>query len=100
MSPIPKKPCIGDFSLEDQCALEKDQNRDRWNDHLCQLCGLMVSARIDKGKWVPELHWPSVHLVTRKRGPRLKTGEGQHPRYSRLDGSAMTSKKVPDVDQR
>ena len=58
--PIPAKPCEGRFSDEVLVLLSKNQDRAQWANHKCEVCGASVGAVLDKGKWVPEQHWPSV----------------------------------------
>jgi hypothetical protein len=58
--PIPAKPCEGRFSDEVLEVLQKNTDRAQWANHTCQTCGVAVGATLDKGKWVPEQHWPSV----------------------------------------
>jgi len=63
--PIPAKPCEGRFSDEVQLVLSRNRDRDQWANHPCEVCGVAVGAKIEKGKWVPEQHWPSVKYVPR-----------------------------------
>jgi hypothetical protein len=56
----PVKPCPGLFSDELQALLERNRERDQWATYACGLCGVTVGATRDRGKWVPEQHWPSV----------------------------------------
>ncbi len=65
--PIPAKPCPGLFSEETITALTGNIDRAQWLDHPCALCGQQVGARIEKGKWLPEPHWPSVRYKERTR---------------------------------
>ena len=58
--PTPVKPCEGRFNDEVLAALSKNRDRAQWANHTCETCGLAVGATIEKGKWVPEQHWPSV----------------------------------------
>ncbi len=76
--PIPAKPCPGLFSEGTLNALEVNRDRAQWLAHPCALCGQQVGARLEKGKWIPEQHWPSVQYKERsrrneKRGPRTAT---------------------------
>ena len=65
--PIPSKPCLASFSDEVVAALEANRNRERWATFPCQQCGQQVGAVMEKGKWVPETHWPSVSYTPRTR---------------------------------
>ncbi|HEY1986948.1 MAG TPA: hypothetical protein VGG85_16145 [Terracidiphilus sp.] len=63
--PIPAKACEGRFSEEVQEILTKNIDRAQWANHTCQVCGLSVGAKQDRGQWVPEQHWPSVKYHAR-----------------------------------
>lgn len=65
---MPAKPCTGEFSSEIQESLVSDMSNALRRDHPCELCGLVVSARLEKGRWVPEEHWASV-TYTKKPTP-------------------------------
>ena len=71
--PIPAKACEGRFSDEVQVVLTRNRDRAQWANYSCEVCGLVVGATQDKGKWVPEQHWPSV-----KYHPRNATEKKQH----------------------
>ncbi|HEX3940239.1 MAG TPA: hypothetical protein VHX11_02015 [Acidobacteriaceae bacterium] len=58
--PIPVKPCDGSFSDETIGLLMSNADRAQWHLHPCARCGQQVGARLDKGRWLPETHWPSV----------------------------------------
>ena len=58
--PIPKKPCEGSFSEETNKILLANVDRAQWLLHPCAVCGQQVGARLEKGRWTPEAHWPSV----------------------------------------
>jgi len=58
--PIPVKPCDGSFSEETIKLLLANADRAQWNLHKCERCGQQVGARLEKGHWTPETHWPSV----------------------------------------
>jgi len=62
---IPAKACEGRFSNEVLEALTKNRDRAQWANHQCEVCGVVVGATLDKGKWVPEQHWPSVKYPPR-----------------------------------
>lgn len=62
----PVKPCEGRFSDELQLTLTRNKDRSQWALHPCEVCGLMVGARQDRGKWVPEQHWPTVKYLSSK----------------------------------
>jgi len=63
--PIPAKACEGRFSNEVQEVLSRNKDRSQWANHPCEVCGVAVGATLDKGKWVPEQHWPSVKYPSR-----------------------------------
>jgi hypothetical protein len=63
--PTPVKPCSGQFSDDLQQILTRNDEREQWAVHTCQICGALVGAVQVHGKWVPEQHWPSVKLVSR-----------------------------------
>ena len=65
--PTPLKPCVGTFSDETRKQLLSNRNREQWLSHPCEVCGQSVSARLEKGIWVPEPHWPSVRYVAANR---------------------------------
>jgi hypothetical protein len=56
----PVKPCDGSFSEETKALLLSNVNRAQWLLHPCVHCGQQVGARLEKGLWVPDAHWPSV----------------------------------------
>jgi hypothetical protein len=58
--PVPKKPCEGSFSEETLKLLLANTDRAQWALHPCARCGQQVGARLEKGRWAPEMHWPSV----------------------------------------
>ena len=58
--PVPLKPCEGSFSEETIQILQRNVDRAQWHVHLCVRCGQKVGARLEKGHWVPETHWPSI----------------------------------------
>ena len=58
--PVPMKPCDGSYSEETNRLLLTNVGRAQWLLHACERCGQKVGARLDKGRWVPEVHWPSV----------------------------------------
>jgi hypothetical protein len=58
--PVPKKPCDGFFSDETIGLLLANVDRAQWLLHPCARCGQQVGARLEKGHWTPEMHWPSV----------------------------------------
>ena len=71
--PIPAKPCEGRFSDEVLEMLNKNRDRDQWANHTCEVCGLSVGAKIEKGRWIPEQHWPSVKFQPRKTSEKKKS---------------------------
>jgi hypothetical protein len=58
--PAPVKPCDGLFSEETIRLLLTNAGRAQWLLHGCERCGQQVGARLDKGRWSPDLHWPSI----------------------------------------
>jgi len=70
--PLPAKPCEGRFSDEVQQLLVKNTDRAQWANHSCEICGFSVGAKQDRGKWVPEQHWPSVKIRPRTPNERKK----------------------------
>jgi hypothetical protein len=62
---ISVKPCDGRFSDEVQQVLSKNHDRAQWATYKCETCGAAVGAIQDRGKWVPEQHWPSVKYPAR-----------------------------------
>jgi hypothetical protein len=74
--PITVKPCEGSFSEEVQSALANARDRTQWAIHTCHVCGASVGAIHDRGKWVPEQHWPSVKYPARKA-----KGNHEHSRF-------------------
>jgi len=75
--PIPAKPCPGQFSEETIATLAHNVGRAQWLPHPCALCGQPIGARIEKGKWIPEQHWPSVQYKERTRGEKRNTQRGK-----------------------
>lgn len=67
--PTPSKPCEGRFSDEVLEALSKNTERAQWANHTCLVCGLSIGATQDRGRWVPEQHWPTVKYVPRQKAP-------------------------------
>ena len=63
--PIPVKPCEGRFSEEVLSSLGNARDRSHWAVYTCEACGAAVGAVQDKGKWLPEQHWPSVKYPAR-----------------------------------
>ncbi len=70
--PTPVKPCQGQFSEETIAALVSNTGRAQWLTHPCALCGQTAGARLEKGKWIPEQHWPSVQYKERSRGVKKR----------------------------
>ena len=75
--PIPAKPCEGRFSEEVEAALIRNRDRDQWANHTCEICGLAVGAKLEKGKWVPEQHWPSVKYVPRNAAGKKRSAPAE-----------------------
>jgi hypothetical protein len=63
--PLAVKPCEGRFSDEVLTAVSSNRDRAQWANHSCEVCGVAVGAILEKGKWVPEQHWPSVKYPPR-----------------------------------
>ncbi len=57
---FPVKPCEGSFSEETNQLLLSNVNRAQWTLHACARCGQQVGARLEKGRWSPDAHWPSI----------------------------------------
>jgi len=73
---IPAKACEGRFSDEVLGLLNNNRDRAQWANYNCEVCGVMVGATLEKGKWVPEQHWPSVKYPARNE----KKGSSRHSR--------------------
>lgn len=58
--PTPVKPCEGSFSEETERVLIANIDRAQWLPHPCTDCGSHIGARFEKGRWVPDTHWPSI----------------------------------------
>ncbi len=79
--PAPVKPCERSFGEELQAILNGNRDRAQWANHTCEVCGLAVGATQDRGKWVPEKHWPSVKYrsfaaADKKRDTSADSGKG------------------------
>jgi len=70
------KPCEGFFSEEADRVLTKNCDRAQWLPHRCERCGKKVDARLVKGRWCPEVHWPSV---PRRAARRPVVGSARSP---------------------
>jgi hypothetical protein len=70
--PIPAKPCEGRFSDEVLELLARNRDRDQWANHTCEICGKAVGAKQEKGKWIPEQHWPSVKYISRSTSAKKR----------------------------
>jgi hypothetical protein len=77
--PIAVKPCEGRFSDELQVVLTRNRDRDQWANHACEICGVTVGAKIDKGRWVPEQHWPSVKYQPRNGNEKKQRVSASNP---------------------
>jgi hypothetical protein len=86
LMPTPMKPCDGSFNEETNRLLLSNVDRAQWLLHACARCGQMVGARIDKGRWSPEVHWPSV---PRRPSPRSPVGGTQSKRETALPAKAL-----------
>ena len=93
---MPAKPCKGQFSDETQRALMDDVDHARRTDHICQLCKMSVSARLEKGRWVPDMHWPSVRL--KRLTYTAPVSRGHKRQYSRIDGSLLPGKSCSNIE--
>jgi len=76
--PLPLKPCEGRIGEATQQLLNRNRDRAQWAAHPCEVCGLSVAVSLEKGKWVPERHWPSVTY------PIRQATRGQNPERLRL----------------
>jgi len=80
---LPAKACEGRFSDEVQEVLTKNRDRAQWANYTCEVCGLSIGAVRDKGKWVPEQHWPTVKYPARNGGtirkPSDRIAHDDHP---------------------
>jgi hypothetical protein len=76
--PIPAKPCEGRFSEEVLLVLSRNRDRDQWANHRCEVCGLEVGAKMEKGKWVPEQHWPSVKYQPRNAAGKKRSASAEN----------------------
>jgi len=56
--PVPMKPCDSSFSDETNRILPTNAGRAQWLLHACERRGQQVGARLDKGRWLPDVHWP------------------------------------------
>ena len=65
--PQPVKACAGTLSEQTIAALLHGGSRAHWLTYACELCGQEVGARLEKGRWVPEQHWPSIQYPVRTR---------------------------------
>jgi hypothetical protein len=86
--PIPVKPCEGRFADEVQGALTSNRSREQWNNHKCEVCGLSVGAKQDRGKWVPEQHWPSVKYPASRNTTGKKRPVSSESVVPDLDGDS------------
>ena len=91
MSVVSQKPCAGEFSAEVQQLLAVDMNRETWQHHKCLTCGQSVTARFEKGKWIPDTHFRSVKYPSRttaRKGQR-PTSKAGRKQYSRQTGEEI-----------
>jgi hypothetical protein len=70
--PIPAKPCEGRFSDEVQEVLSRNRDRAQWANYTCEVCGAAVGATQNRGKWIPEQHWPSVKYHSRNANDKKR----------------------------
>jgi len=87
---IPAKACEGRFSDEVLGLLNNNRDRAQWANHRCEVCGAVVGATLDKGKWVPEQHWPSVKYPARNGNE--KKGYSRHSKV--LDDSPVLAESA------
>jgi hypothetical protein len=80
--PVPMKACDGSFSAETDKILLTNLDRAQWLLHACERCGQQVTAHLDKGRWSPEKHWPSV---PRRNSAGLSVGGPQSTPTGRND---------------
>jgi hypothetical protein len=76
---IPAKACEGRFSDEVLEVLNKNRDRAQWANYTCEVCGVAIGAVRDKGKWVPEQHWPTVKYHARNGGTVKKPSDRVAP---------------------
>ena len=65
--PQPVKACAGTLSEQTIAELQHGGSRAQWLTYACELCGQQVGPRLEKGRWVPEQHWPSIQYPVRTR---------------------------------
>lgn len=95
--PIPVKPCNGAFSEETVRLLTRNLDRAQWQPHACVVCGQMIGAKLDMGKWVPEAHWPSI--PTRKAKAARAAGAGAAVAEAEPEGEAEPNAEPdPELD--
>jgi len=73
--PNPVKPCAGSFSPGTIELLIANVGRAQWLPQTCELCGQLVGARLEKGVWTPEPHWPSVPRRKQIRSPVVESDD-------------------------
>jgi CheY-like chemotaxis protein len=81
----PVKACNGRFSEETLQALLKNVDRAQWLPHKCQQCEQLVGAKLEKGLWIPEPHWPSV-IARRTSGSTVQQRREKTARQIALAG--------------
>jgi hypothetical protein len=88
--PIPAKPCEGRFSDEVQEILGRNRDRVQWANHTCEVCGASIGATQNRGKWVPEQHWPSVKYHPRNATDKKRAIAADSPAPD--DSAALAEK--------
>jgi len=71
------KVCEGRLGEEALSALSISRGRSQWATYVCEVCGSPVGVVEERGKWIPEKHWPSVKYPARNRS-------GQRHEHSRF----------------
>jgi hypothetical protein len=77
--PIPAKPCDGRFSDEVLEILSRNRDRAQWANYACEVCGAAVGATQNRGKWIPEQHWPSVKYHSRNGADKKRASAEESP---------------------
>jgi len=93
----PAKPCNGRFSEDSIQILLKNVDRAQWLPHKCAQCGQLVGAKLEKGNWVPEPHWPSV-LARRTSGSSVQRRRDNPAPQTALGGETDSTGSPPQHD--
>jgi CheY-like chemotaxis protein len=103
--PIPVKVCVGQFSDETVRVIQENLDRAQWQPHRCERCGQKVEARLVKGHWSPDPHWPSIARRHKGKLPvpksrsrqELATGGGSPPLPDTLPDGAIAETATSDA---